>query len=144
MLQGEHSAILSTFIKLPFVIKIFVLSILEWPFYTGFTVLTLEAMLASSLNSHIWCGLPTILFCMVTTKPTSFWSFPVRVVSILVSDTARQSCGNGLQYMYPACRVKYQHLGMVFVCLLALHPKSTAMVMAGQSVHLTTLFPGQA
>ena len=35
MLQGEHSAILSTFIKLPFVIKIFVLSIFEWPFYTG-------------------------------------------------------------------------------------------------------------
>ena len=38
MLQGEHSAILSTFIKLPFVIKIFVLSIFEWPFYIGFTV----------------------------------------------------------------------------------------------------------
>ena len=34
----EHSAILSTFIKLPFVIKIFVLPILEWPFKTGFTV----------------------------------------------------------------------------------------------------------
>ena len=30
----EHSAILSTFIKLPFVIKISVLSIFEWPFYT--------------------------------------------------------------------------------------------------------------
>ena len=29
MLLGEHSAILSTFIKLPFVIKIFVLSIFE-------------------------------------------------------------------------------------------------------------------
>ena len=29
MLQGEHSAILLTFIKLPFVIKIFVLSIFE-------------------------------------------------------------------------------------------------------------------
>ena len=39
MLQGEHSAILSTFIKLPFVNKICVLSIFEWPFYTGFTVL---------------------------------------------------------------------------------------------------------
>ena len=38
MLQREHSAILLTFIKLPFVIKIFVLSIFEWPFYTGFTV----------------------------------------------------------------------------------------------------------
>ena len=40
MLQGEHSAILLTFIKLPFLIKIFVLSIFEWPFYTGFTVPT--------------------------------------------------------------------------------------------------------
>ena len=62
MLQGEHSAIpstfiklpfvvnagqkycrmlqaLSTFIKLPFVIKIFVLSIFEWPLQTSFTVL---------------------------------------------------------------------------------------------------------
>ena len=38
MLQGEHSAILSTFIKLPFVIKIFVLSIFQWPLKTGFTV----------------------------------------------------------------------------------------------------------
>ena len=38
MLQGEHSAILSTFIKLPFVIKIFVLSIFEWLIKTGFSV----------------------------------------------------------------------------------------------------------
>ena len=37
MLQGEHSAILLTIIQLPFVIKIFVLSIIEWRFYTGFT-----------------------------------------------------------------------------------------------------------
>ena len=39
MLQGKHSAILSTFIKLPFVIKIFVLSIFESPLKTGFTVI---------------------------------------------------------------------------------------------------------
>ena len=38
MLQWEYSALLSAFIKLPFVIKTFVLSIFEWPFYTGFTV----------------------------------------------------------------------------------------------------------
>ena len=31
-----------------------------------------------------------------------------------------------------------------FVCFVALRPKLTAMVMVGQSVHLTTLFPGQA
>ena len=28
----EHSAILSTFIKLPFIVKTFILSIFEWPF----------------------------------------------------------------------------------------------------------------
>ena len=39
MLQREHFATLSTFIKLPFVIKMFVLSIFEWPFYTGFTLI---------------------------------------------------------------------------------------------------------
>ena len=40
MVQEEHSAILSTFIKLPFVIKICVLSIFEWPLKTGFTIVT--------------------------------------------------------------------------------------------------------
>ena len=34
----EHSAILLTFNKLPFVFKTFVLSIFEWPLKTGFTV----------------------------------------------------------------------------------------------------------
>ena len=38
MLQWEHSVILSTFIKLPFLIKIFVLSIFDWPLRTGFSV----------------------------------------------------------------------------------------------------------
>ena len=32
----------------------------------------------------------------------------------------------------------------LFVCFVALRTKSTAMVIAGRSVHLTTLFPGQA
>ena len=31
-----------------------------------------------------------------------------------------------------------------FVCFVALRLKSTAMVIAGRSVHLNTLFPGQA
>ena len=31
-------------------------------------------------------------------------------------------------------------LPYLFVCFVALRPKSTAMVMAGRSVHLTTLF----
>ena len=42
MLQGEHFAILLTFIKLPFVIKIFVLSIFEWSLKKGFTVFAFD------------------------------------------------------------------------------------------------------
>ena len=50
MLQGEHSAILSTFIKLPFVNKIFVLSIFVWPLKTGFTV---KAKLGTYLGREV-------------------------------------------------------------------------------------------
>ena len=38
MIYLEHSAILSTLAKLPFVIKILVLSFFEWLLKTGFTV----------------------------------------------------------------------------------------------------------
>ena len=40
--KKEHSAILLSFIKLPFVINIFVLTIFERPFYKGFTVKSME------------------------------------------------------------------------------------------------------
>ena len=47
------------------------------------------------------------------------------------------------------CILELSHKGnsnvfCLFVCIVALRPKSTAMVIAGRSVHLTTLFPGQA
>ena len=41
-MEKEHSAILSSFIKLTFVISIFVLTIFEWPFYKGFIVKSME------------------------------------------------------------------------------------------------------
>ena len=53
MLQGEHSATLSTFIKLPFAIKFFAWSIFEWPLKTGFTVylsLRIVFVLANSVD----------------------------------------------------------------------------------------------
>ena len=56
MLQGEHSAIHSTIIKLQFVIKIFVLSIFRWPFYIGFIVnkkfCILSIFALPPLNTH--------------------------------------------------------------------------------------------
>ena len=65
MIQGEHSAVLSTFIKLPFV---FVLSILEWPLKTGFTVycyctqstLWVDVIMQNSnLQAVQWCDFIT-------------------------------------------------------------------------------------
>ena len=46
-----HSAILSTCIKLPFVIKICVLSIFEWPLKTGFTVFEAQWLSGRVLDS---------------------------------------------------------------------------------------------
>ena len=50
-------------------------------------------------------------------------------------------------YLIMLC-LKFDHIcptdiSFVFV-FVALRPKSTAMAIAGRSVHLTTLFPGQA
>ena len=53
MRQGGHSAILLTFIKLPFVIKISVLSIFEWKVYTGFTV-------SIAFLYDVMCPLPVV------------------------------------------------------------------------------------
>ena len=54
MFQGGHSAILLTFIKLQFVIKIFVLSIFEWLFYTNFTVILHSAKMSFPVFSIIY------------------------------------------------------------------------------------------
>ena len=48
--EGEHS-----FIKLPLVIKIFVLSIFEWPFYTEFTVIILNQSTMSTDGVFMAC-----------------------------------------------------------------------------------------
>ena len=51
MLQWEHSALLSTFIKLQFVIKSFVLSIFQVLLYTCYVIS--EVFLSLSDNRHI-------------------------------------------------------------------------------------------
>ena len=51
MLQEEHPAILLTFIKPPFVIKTFVLSIFEWPLKTGFAVMVISSCLLEKATS---------------------------------------------------------------------------------------------
>ena len=51
--RGGDSAILSTFIKLLFVNKIFALSIPEWQFYTDFTVFDLFCDFTSDIDVHV-------------------------------------------------------------------------------------------
>ena len=50
------------------------------------------------------------------------------------------------RFFYPTLRLEMDSNNLktfCFVCFVALHPKSTAIVMAGWSVHLSTLFPEQ-
>ena len=62
-----------TFIKVPFVIKIFVLSIFEWMFYTGFTV-----HLAKMPTVHLYF----IHFLEIAVKPSKIpLAAPNRLVS---------------------------------------------------------------
>ena len=59
---------------------------------------------------------------------------------------------SNMNSLYPISLVKIDPLTLELLPLfkywlvgsVALRPKSTAMVIAGRSVHLTTLFPGQA
>ena len=53
MLQGEHSAILSTFIKLPFAINTFILSIYQLPLKTGFTVSEVYSLRCTIFTQNI-------------------------------------------------------------------------------------------
>ena len=54
MLEWEHSAMLSTFNKLPFAIK--KLSIFEWPFFTGFTGCSLHHIYSKLVSGHLKFG----------------------------------------------------------------------------------------
>ena len=54
------------------------------------------------------------------------------------------SFSNVLLFWFPADQGLKKVDFSWFVGFVALRPKSTAMVIAGRSVHLTTLFPGQA
>ena len=62
MLQGEHSAILLTFIKLPFVFKIFVLSIFKWTFTQVllYTLISDGLDIALSVVKNLYKGLKSL------------------------------------------------------------------------------------
>ena len=76
-----------------------------------------------------------------------------RIVTVMTSQAhSEMSVGQKPTYMHLTViglnwwtdRPKMKNLPSSFVCFVALRPKSTAVVMAGLSVHLTTVFPWQA
>ena len=78
MLQGGHSAILLAFIKLPFCIKIFVLSIFEWRLKTGFTVLFSFDSWCSQYGHPVTCFksiLPTVVTIVLPMRDEEMNSF---------------------------------------------------------------------
>ena len=58
--------------------------------------------------------------------------------------TDRQNDGQCESSIAPLFSKQGNYNSCWLVGFVALRPKSTAMVIAGRSVHLTTLFPGQA
>ena len=89
MLQGEHSAILLTFIKLPFVIKIFVLSIFEWLFYC-----TQFAKTKTIFQNWIQYYLESILAC----DPTIYTMDHSKFVTYM--SVAKALTGLGIEFEY--------------------------------------------
>ena len=95
------------------------------------------------VNNHITrkdkskpCYLVVILFQM-----SSYNQWPS-----LGPEMTLSGAGSGVTLCRHASRGGALELSLVgwLVGFVALRPKSTAMVIAGRSVHLTTLFPGQA
>ena len=74
-------------------------------------------------------ALNTLIKCIVDTGEALY-------TCVLSSPTGPVGC-------HPLNFLIKSRFNVCFVCLVALRPKSTAMVMAGRSVHLTTLFSGQ-
>ena len=58
--------------------------------------------------------------------------------------TSHYDVHNNIAYIMTKLYYFYSRNEILFVCFVALCPKSIAMVMVRQLVHLTTLFAGQA
>ena len=114
MLQWEHSAILSTFIKLPFVIELFVLSTFEWPQKTGFTVhQSLISRKVVSLNH--WSNRinissitrpDTIFNNQKKTDCMTFISLIVKLIKYVLVMTCSESCHLKVHYIGMVRKIK--------------------------------------
>ena len=90
MLQGELSAILFTFIKLPFTIKIDVLSIFKWLLKTGVTVWPYGDIPPKKAILIPNCGKCSKNFAHFSLSVLSFVVFRARIHKMLVRISNRE------------------------------------------------------
>ena len=89
-------------------------------------------------------------FCLLCYLLNNWKDYPTKFIEQRVYATAKilypndLGCRSKVSFGLPICMQYYHLANGLFVCFVALRPKTTAMVMAGRSVHLTTLFPRQA
>ena len=89
--------------------------------------------------NHMWRGLLTmIIACHKLTVRDLYDLSAVSRFNLSVSPVS--STEPGIQMTLDMTFVQLILFVCLFVCFVALRPKSKAMVMAGRSVHLTTLF----
>ena len=94
-----------------------------------------ELLLSDELRGH-----KLIMDC--PTRSNSTYAMLERLLEqtpIIKAVISRPECNKAAHSLW-----KNYLYSFVSVCFVALRSKSTVMVMAGRSVHLTTLFPGQA
>ena len=94
MLPLEHSALLPTFIKVPCVIKNFVLSVFEWRLKTGFTVFLFEGDTLKRLKSERDRGQSVTVLDMCSGKGGDFLKWKKGGVSKVV-------CTGNLTFFLP-------------------------------------------
>ena len=70
--------------------------------------------------------------------------FGVSMVNVLNFSTPLAHRHENITYCYAGSEQGSKKPICLFVCFVALRPKSTAMVIAGRSIHLNHTFPGQA
>ena len=128
----EHKAVL-------WLIK-FLISLLKWylliQFITAFRILTTRFHSQYSENAML-----ALRFFIPKAFVQQDECFGKNYLSFL-DFTHNYEQTSGIFVPWPC--IDYCEASNNFVCFVVLCPKSTAMVMAGRSVHLTTLFPGQA
>ena len=87
----EYSAILSTFIKLPFVLKTFVLSFFERQLKTGFTVYTYAWVKVQNFQNPEFRNNPENF------HPCICYSGLVQEISVLIESSSSQESGESVE-----------------------------------------------